>query len=93
MQKDVESLNEHYKLISKIGSGSYGEVYKALHIATSHTVAIKVCKLLKSGHGIVQKQLVLLAREMIILHKLSQFENNDYTVKLLDVFVNRNANE
>ena len=26
------------------------------------------------------------------MHKLSALENNDYTVKLLDVFVNRSAN-
>lgn len=93
MERDIESLEENYILLSKIGSGTYGEVFKAKHIATNKTVAIKVCRVLKADPVIIQKQLVLLSRELVILHKMSKMVNNDYTVKLLDVFVNRKANE
>ena len=42
-----------YKLLSKVGAGTYGEVFKAIHIKSGKTVAIKVCKLLKNTSDVV----------------------------------------
>lgn len=45
--KDVEeyvaSPNEEYKMLERLGKGSFGAVYKAIHIATKKEVAIKKC--------------------------------------------------
>lgn len=38
-----------------------------------------------------QKYLVMVAREVYILHKFRQLENNCYTVRLLDCQVNKEA--
>jgi serine/threonine protein kinase len=34
---------EQYRLESRIGKGSFGQVFKATHITTGKVVAIKVC--------------------------------------------------
>ena len=81
-----------YKILKVIGSGAYGKVYKALHIPTETIVALKSIKL-QAEEGMLQLQLVMLARELQILFKLSRQDNNQFTVSLLDAFTNQEAEE
>ena len=34
-----------YRIIEKIGSGSFGEIYKARHLATNEEVAVKFVRI------------------------------------------------
>lgn len=40
-----ESIGKYYKIMDKIGSGTFGKVYKVLHIATKSLRAMKVVKI------------------------------------------------
>jgi hypothetical protein len=51
-------------------------------------VAIKEIKL-RGGNS--RKHLLMIAREVYILHKLSQEKNNEYTVKVREMFTNPEA--
>ena len=39
-----DNLTKHYKIIEKLGSGTFGRVYKATHLITNQLRAIKVVK-------------------------------------------------
>ena len=69
--------------MEQIGVGSYGEVVKAIHIETGHTVAIKFMKGL-SDKTYRSRQLV---SEIQLLRKLSSIPNNDFTTRLFDLIV------
>lgn len=69
------STIDQYKVVKIIGQGAYGKVYKAVHIPTNTTVALKSIKLQEEPQ-LLHLQLVMLAREMQILFKLSRQENN-----------------
>ena len=47
-----------YKLVEKIGIGSYGEVWKAYHIQTKKNVAIKIER--KSNKSILKCETIIL---------------------------------
>jgi len=44
MEVEIESTEKvigKYKILQEIGKGTYGEVYKALHVDTKEIVALK----------------------------------------------------
>ena len=43
--KSIDDLNKKYKIIKKLGSGAFGDVYKGLNRETNVNVAIKIDKL------------------------------------------------
>ena len=43
--KSIDDLNKNYKIIKKIGSGAFGDVYKGLNRETNVNVAIKIDKI------------------------------------------------
>ena len=47
-----------YKLVEKIGRGSYGEVWKGINIQKSNNVAIKISK--KSIKNILKMEIIIL---------------------------------
>ena len=79
-----------YEILKLIGKGTYGKVYKARHISTGQIVAIKSINLEKD-ENLLHLHLVMVAREIQALYRLSQMENNEFTVRLLDAFVNQEA--
>lgn len=83
---------DQYKILKVIGSGAYGKVFKALHIPSNTIVALKSIKL-HDDPKLLHLQLIMLARELQLLFKLSRQENNQFTVQLLDAFVNEEAIE
>jgi serine/threonine protein kinase len=88
----MTSTIDQYKIIKIVGTGAYGKVYKAMHIPTNTIVALKSIKM-QNDSSSLHMQLIMLAREMQILFKLSRQENNQFTVALLDAFVNKEAEE
>ena len=83
-------LNE-YNITEVIGQGTYGSVYKAVHTATGTEVAIKEILLQDKCESVLTKHMVLLAREIQTMYKLSKMNINQFTVKLLDAFTNDEA--
>ncbi len=68
-----EYLKNFFKLEEKLGSGSYGVVYKATDLSTNEIVAIKCCKGDTFQRGtITYKQLISAStlREISTLKKL-----------------------
>ena len=51
MIQSVQGL-EKYKKLEKLGEGTYGVVYKAIHLETGDTVAIKKIRLEKEDDGV-----------------------------------------
>lgn len=72
---------ELYHLITKVSAGAYGQVYKAKHIASLRTVAIKVIRVRDD-----KEQLKALLRELRILRHLAEDSSNEFTLKLVDAF-------
>ncbi|KAL7490645.1 hypothetical protein ACHAWT_000197 [Skeletonema menzelii] len=80
-----EIIDNRYKLIKRIGKGSFGQVVKAIDMKTDKEVAIKIIK--------SKKPFLMQARTEIAL--LSQLKDNDpedehHIVKLLTTFMYRN---
>ena len=73
-----------------MGSGTYGCVYEARHIDTNYQVAIKEISV-DLNSKISSQMILMLCREIVILKKLTQEINNNFTVNLIDAFVNEEA--
>ncbi|XP_028307998.1 cyclin-dependent kinase 20-like isoform X2 [Gouania willdenowi] len=70
---------EQYSILGRIGEGAHGIVFKAKHIETGETVALKKVALRKLEDGIPNQAL----RE---IKALQEMEDNQHVVKLRDVF-------
>ena len=81
---------DHYQISKLIGEGAYGKVYKAKHIPTGKIVAIKVINT-REDPRLLHLQLVMIARELQTLFKLSRQKHNQFTPILYDAFVNQEA--
>lgn len=68
---------DRYKRISKLGEGTYGEVYKAIDESTTETVAIKRIKLEHEEEGVPGTAI----REISLLKEL----DHQYIVRLKNV--------
>ena len=75
------AIKQNYKLLEELGKGSFGTVIKAKDRKTGQKVAIKLMKDIGKSSYSLRK----LLREIIILRKLSEIENNIFTTKLLDI--------
>jgi len=62
----MEIINKKYKIINKIGEGSFGSIYKGQNIRTSEFVAIKVES--------IKNETKLLKNESVIYHYLNNTE-------------------
>lgn len=65
-------------------------MWKAEQLKTGLTVAIKEISIIQDN---TQKHLLMVARELIILQNLSKISSNQFTVKLIDAFVNSEAKD
>lgn len=81
-----------YKIEKFLGQGAFGEVYMATHNETGKKVAIKKI-IVNLAENKVHRHLLLIAREIYILKKLSSMRGNSFTPQLLDAFVNDEAIE
>lgn len=78
-QKGREDLVKNYKLIQKLGKGSYGTVYLAQNIDNSQYVAIKqFANIPENPQTIIQ-----IARQLTIL----RLSNHPHIVKVIDAFI------
>jgi serine/threonine protein kinase len=96
MEKTNKLLNKEqdYEMSEELGGGAYGTVYKAKHKKTGAEVAIKKMTIeADTDNESFKHSLKLVSREIEILHKISTLKNNDFTVKLLDIFVNSDAGD
>ncbi|XP_076860125.1 cyclin-dependent kinase 20 isoform X2 [Brachyhypopomus gauderio] len=70
---------DQYSILGRIGEGAHGIVFKAKHIETGETVALKKVALRRLEDGIPNQAL----RE---IKALQEIEDNQHVVKLKDVF-------
>ena len=55
----MELINNKYKLLEKIGEGSFGSIYKGENIRTNEYVAIKI-EPIQNNYKLLKNKLVLL---------------------------------
>lgn len=91
MHNFTNKQNE-YKVTTRIDGGTYGSVFKAVHIPTQKEVAIKKIEI-TLNHPQTHRHLVMVCRELQILYKLAMLKDNFYTVRLLDAFVPQYAEQ
>jgi calcium-dependent protein kinase len=75
----VTRMSKHYRIMSRLGDGAFGEVFKALHYKSNKTVALK--KLLVNQDNIDEVRREIMFMEM--------FES-EFIVKLYDSFRSSN---
>jgi len=75
---------ENYSVVSQIGEGTYGKVYKAVNIKTNEVVAIKTLNVIDKEEGVSYSAL----QEVKYLRQLSECSR---VMKLLDVFIDQNS--
>ena len=83
LEKQWRTVKSTYKLEQILGSGSFGQVVKAKNRQTKQPCAIKCVQFNKSQ----LTSLKYIIREIQILKKLTQMEENIYTTKLIDVIL------
>lgn len=79
---DHQLNTDDYIFLKELGSGSYGQVFKARNNKTLKRVAIKYIDMSDT----CESHLRLICREIKINIFLSRLEDNIFTVKLLDLF-------
>lgn len=83
LEKAAISRVGGYDIISKVGKGSYGKVYKAIHRHTSATIALKTTNIAALKDGYMRKHF---KREATLLSRLS----HPGIVALFEVLETRN---
>jgi serine/threonine protein kinase len=78
-----DEISEDYEVIKTLGTGAFGSVVKAKHKVTNEVVSIKM---IKDCFANIHRVRMLL-RELMILRKLSEMEDNIFTTKLYDVIL------
>jgi len=76
-----------YRLTETISKPKQATVYKAVKVLTGKTVAIKHIPVDSSNERAMRS----LCREVYLMLKLTKCGRNKYTVKLIDVFYNQEA--
>lgn len=78
-----QEIKQDYEILKLLGTGAFGQVIKAKHKITNQIVSIKLIKeCFENTHRIR-----MLLRELMILRKLSEMEDNIFTTKLYDVIL------
>jgi serine/threonine protein kinase len=85
LQKEWEQVFKKYAFIKKLGQGSFGTVIKAKNILTGQKVAIKLIKGFDHQYSVRK-----VFREIKLMRKLSEIENNIFTTKVIDVILPEN---
>ena len=78
-----DEISGDYEVLKNIGTGAFGSVVKAKHKITHQIVSIKLIK----ECFINIHRVRMLLRELMILRKLSEMEDNIFTTKLYDVIL------
>ena len=76
-------MNNKYQILDIMGVGAFGTVVKATQKSSGETVAIKLIKQIQKDSYMLRKVI----RELCILRKLSDIENNIYTSKVIEVIL------
>ena len=76
-------MNNKYQILDIMGVGAFGTVVKATKKSSGETVAIKLIKQIQKDSYMLRKVI----RELCILRKLSDIENNIYTTKVIEVIL------
>ena len=79
MSEILKSIKKEYKVKENLGHGAYGFVYGCKHRQTKQEVAVKVIEVQHDSYFLKK-----LLREIIILRKLSDWDENLYSTKLID---------
>ena len=75
--------NQNYKIIEKLGQGSFGSIYKVLNINNNYIYVIK--RILLKGTN--KEQLKVIQNEAEILSSI----NNEHIVKYYDSFLDNES--
>lgn len=73
---------DNYKLLEKIGCGTFGVVYKARHEKSNEVVAVKQARIQQTYHGVPREYL----REISVLKQTDKFKHPNI-IRLIDLFM------
>ncbi len=79
--KGVDEQDYYYRLVQKIGEGTYGTVYKAVDQRTNTLVALKKVKIRKADDGLPKEFLREVESLKYVVHP--------HVVKIREVFVGK----